>query len=142
MDVKYSTNFDNFDPFYIGSKKLMDQLSSILTLPVNNYPPYNIRKKDEENYIIEIALAGFDKKDLEILLDDNKLTIKGNISSEITVPGHDFIFKGVATRPFTRIFAIADSVEVRDVELVNGMLSVYLENMTKQKPKSKRIEIA
>jgi len=132
---------NNIDPFYIGSQMLREQLASIMTLPVDSYPPYNIKQTDDDMYLIEIAVAGFDKKDLEIILDANKLTIKGS-HSQSDDDKSQTLYKGIASRPFSRVFAIADNIEVKHVALFNGILSIFLESMSKQKKPLKYIEIS
>ena len=132
----------SFDPFSVGYDKIFQQLEEMsggLTKNVS-YPPYNIRKVDDKKYVIEMAVAGFAKTDIEITLEGNKLVIKGN-SSDSDLPEENFLFKGIANRNFTRAFTIADKIEIKDAQLVNGMLSIMLENIVKVQDSIKKIVI-
>jgi molecular chaperone IbpA len=104
---------------------------------IPTYPPYNIKKVDENKYVIEMAVAGFGKQDLELELQDGTLTIKGNVSSEDA----DYIYKGIAERAFTRQFTLADTVEVKNADLINGMLKIWLERFIPEEKKPKKISI-
>jgi molecular chaperone IbpA len=101
------------------------------------YPPYNVKKIDEEHYIIEMAVAGFGKHNLDIELKNGVLTITGNTETE----EGDYLHKGIANRAFTRKFTIADSVEVKNAELANGMLKIFLERFIPEEAKPKKIDI-
>jgi molecular chaperone IbpA len=101
------------------------------------YPPFNVKKVDEGHYVIELAVAGFGKQDLDIELKEDTLTITGKTQSEDA----DYIHKGIADRAFTRKFTVADSVVVKNAELVNGMLKVYLEHFIPEEKKAKKIDI-
>ena len=107
------------------------------------YPPYNVLKTDDNTYVIEMAVAGFGKQDLEINLDNDVLTVKGGTSLD-TLPkdknGKHELYKGIAERSFTRVFRLADTIIVKDAQLINGMLKVWLEAVSKDKT-VKKIEI-
>lgn len=142
-----------FDRFFVGIdplvKKLADAAEQTAKL-ATNYPPYNIKKLDDNKYVIEMAVAGFDKQDLEIELADDKLVIKGNVQSgepaekdsrgEWTWP--QVLYQGLAMRPFTRQFTLADNVEIRGAKLINGILRVGLEAIIPEHKKPKKIDIA
>lgn len=103
------------------------------------YPPYNIRKIDDNKYAIEIAVAGFSKQDIEIDLSGDKLTIKGSIKDD--KPEKDsFLYHGLALRPFTRAFTVSENVEVKNAKMLNGMLKIMLEAFAPE-PKTKKIDI-
>jgi molecular chaperone IbpA len=106
---------------------------------IPTYPPYNIRQTGENTYVIEIAVAGFGKQDLELELQDGKLTVKGNIQTNDT--DDNYIFKGIADRAFTRQFILADTVEIKNADLINGMLKVWLERFIPEDKKPKKINI-
>ena len=103
------------------------------------YPPYNIKQVKENKYVIEMAVAGFAKQDIEITLEGNKLVIKGN--TEDSEAPENFLFKGIANRNFTREFQLADKVEIENAELVNGMLKIGLANMVKLQDNIKKIPL-
>ena len=102
------------------------------------YPPYNIKKVNDNKYVIEVAVAGFAKTDIEVNMKGNELVIKGSTSDD---PTDTFVYKGIAARNFMHKFALSDSVEIKDAELVNGMLKVWLENVSKAQDYIKKIAI-
>ncbi len=132
--------FKDFDKIIVGFDDSINRMAKIhddLTKNIPNYPPYNIRKISDNTYVIEVAVAGFAKQDIEITLDDNKLTISGNSSDD----ADNFMFKGIANRAFTRTFAIDDKIEIQDASLVNGMLKIALEKIIPEHKKPKKIEV-
>ena len=138
--------FASFDPFSVGFDKTFKALASQLdgigkSLP--GYPPYNIKKVDDNKYVIEMAVAGFAKTDIELTLDGGKLTIAGNTkgTSDVDNANAYYFYKGIAERAFNRTFTLADTVEVKNAELVNGILKVWLENFIPESKKPKKIEI-
>jgi len=116
--------------------KMNDFQKNIAKLPT--YPPYNIKKTGENTYVIEMAVAGFGKQDIELVLEDGVLTIKGSVSTDDT---SSYVFKGIADRAFTRKFTLADTVEVKNADLINGMLKIWLERFIPESKKPKKIEI-
>jgi molecular chaperone IbpA len=143
------TNYNHLtDPFgfsrltkdTVGFDDLFKRLASFTeNLPKNpSYPPYNIRKIAENTFVIEVAVAGFGKQDIELTLEDGVLTVKGQVSAE---DPHDYLFKGIANRVFTRSFTLADTVKVQNAELLNGMLKVWLERFIPEDKKPQKIEI-
>lgn len=139
-----------FDPFSfpdlskqsVGFDSVFKKLNTLTeNLPkIPTYPPYNIRKVDENKYVIEIAVAGFGRQDLEIELQEGVLTIKGQVQTE-SVESNEYIFKGIADRAFTRQFTLADTVEVKNADLINGMLKIWLERFIPEEKKPKKIDI-
>lgn len=130
----------DFDKFYVGFDDQFNKLAKIhddLTKNIPNYPPYNIKKVDENKYVIELAVAGFAKQDVEITLENNKLIVKGNAADDTD----NFIFKGIANRAFTRTFALDDQIEIKDAAMLNGMLKIALERIIPEHRKPKKIEI-
>lgn len=137
----------NYDPFSfakqfnttIGFEPILKRLAEMSeAMPkIPTYPPYNIKKTGENTYVIELAVAGFGKQDIELELQDGTLTIKGNVSSEDA----DYIYKGIAERAFTRQFTLADTVEVKNADLINGMLKIWLERFIPEEKKPKKINI-
>ena len=131
-----------FDPFSIGYDKMFDRLelfNTALSKAVPGYPPYNIKKTEKNSYVLELAVAGFSKEDIDIELEDGTLIISGLAkTAEATI---EFLHKGIADRPFKRKFELADNVEIRNVDLVNGMLKISLEYVVPDNKKPKKIEI-
>lgn len=135
-----------FDPLSFDLSKTAIGFDSILQrlqeaneyLPkIPSYPPYNIKKIDDEHYVIEMAVAGFGKHNLDIELKDGELTIAGKTDAA----DGDYLFKGIADRAFTRKFTLADTVVVKNAELANGLLKIALERFIPEEKKAKRIEI-
>jgi HSP20 family molecular chaperone IbpA len=149
-DLNHS--FKDFDRFFVGFDPLVKRMSEAADQAVKlsqNYPPYNIKKIDDNKYTIELAVAGFGKQDLEIELADDKLIIKGNVASgepaerdsngEWTWP--QVLYQGLAMRPFTRTFNVADNVEIRGASMLNGILKIALEAIIPEHKKPKKINI-
>lgn len=136
-----SLDFRKFDPFTIGFDDVFKDLQEMSKTAAKamSYPPYNIRQVNENKYVIEMAVAGFSKSDIEVTLEGNKLVIKGKAQDE-DAP-ENFIFKGIANRNFQREFKINDKVEIDNAELVNGMLKIWLQNMVKTQDVIKKISI-
>lgn len=130
--------FDKFFVGYDGMLKRLHDAHELVSKAVPNYPPYNIAKVDDNKYVIEMAVAGFGKQNLNIELANNTLVISGESNSDDT----DYLYKGIADRSFTRSFNIADTVEIKNAELINGMLKVWLENIIPESKKPKKIDIA
>jgi molecular chaperone IbpA len=103
-----------------------------------NYPPYNIKQVKDNKYVIEMAVAGFAKSDIEVTMDGNKLVIKGATKDN---EDETFLFQGIANRAFERSFTLNDKVEIKDAEMVNGMLKIWLENIIKTQDVIKKIGI-
>lgn len=135
------SQFRKFDPFSIGYTDMFNELESMskAVAKAATYPPYNIKQVEENKYVIEMAVAGFAKSDIEITMEGNKLVIKGN-SVEEKSP-ENFLFKGIANRDFTREFKLADKVEIENAELVNGMLKISLANMVRVQDAIKKIAL-
>lgn len=128
--------FVGFDDHYNRIAKLHDEIAK----NIPNYPPYNIRKTGDNTYSIEIAVAGFGTQDIDIELKDSSLIVRGNAAMEED-EADSILFKGIANRAFTRTFALDDQVEVKDAELFNGMLKVFLERIIPEHKKPKKIEV-
>ena len=133
----------DLDKFFIGFDDQFKRLQTFhddVTKNIPNYPPYNIRKNDENSYTIELAVAGFGESEIDITIDGGKLIVKGNVDATTDVQDN-FLFKGIATRAFTRAFAIDDHIEVKNAELFNGMLKIFLERLIPEEKKPKKIAV-
>ena len=109
----------------------------------SNYPPYNIRKAGKDKYAIEVALAGFNKKDVEVEFEDNLLTVRTkqvNKSEEKNEDG-EILHKGISQRQFARSFTIADDVKVNGAELKDGLLTIACERILPDHKKKRLIDI-
>tara|TARA_Y100000287_G_scaffold50485_1_gene39431 strand:- start:4338 stop:4667 length:330 start_codon:yes stop_codon:yes gene_type:complete len=108
---------------------------------MTNYPPYNIVRTGDNTYDIEVALAGFGKKDINVEYAENTLTIKSVKSDEDKESKDGVIHKGISKRQFTKSFTIADDVEVKGAELKDGLLRVSMERIIPESKKPKTIDI-
>ena len=124
------------DPFFIGFQPNVTTWTNVTSQ--NNYPPYNVIKQDEDTYVVELALAGFDRSDLDVTVDNGNLIVKGNKESKDDVT---FTHKGIATRSFTRSFALGEFMEITGAEFENGMLSITVERIIPEEEKPKSIKI-
>ena len=138
-------NVPHFDPFSfatnlsknsVGFDELFSKFSDMTKAA--GYPPYNIKKTGDNTYVIEMAVAGFGRQDIELVLEEGVLTIKGELKTD---EKNDYLFKGIADRAFTRKFTLADTIEIRNADMLNGMLRVWLERLIPEHKKSKKIEI-
>ncbi len=147
MTSKDLSIFNSLRPFSIGFDDMFDQFENMLgngnLAMQSNYPPYNIRKTGNDKYSIEVALAGFSKKDVEVEFEDNLLTVRTkqvNKSEDKNVNG-EILHKGISQRQFARSFTIADDVKVNGAELKNGLLTIACERIVPEYKKKKLIEI-
>lgn len=130
-------------PYSVGFEDTIKRFSDLAntTLKAANYPPYDIVKVDDNKYVIEMAVAGFGKQNIEIELADGKLVVSGKLDSDEKSLAN-VLYKGIANRPFHRSFNLADTVEVEGAELVNGILKIWLENIIPDHKKPRKVEIA
>jgi molecular chaperone IbpA len=142
-------DLSKFDKFFVGADKYFAQTQRINDLLANTataagYPPFNLKKTDENVYVVEMAVAGFGKNDIELTLEENKLRITGHATVDTLVAdGVDqkFLHKGISDRPFERTFTLADNVVVNNAKMMNGLLKIWLEHIIPEDKKPKKIEI-
>jgi molecular chaperone IbpA len=133
--------WNDLRPFSVGFESIFDHFNLHLdSQRTVNYPPYNINKLDDLNWNIEMALAGFGKKDIDISTANSQLTIKSVVDKNKDETAGT-IHKGISKRQFTRTFTLADDVVVNDAELKDGMLVVNLEKIVPEEKKPKSIKI-
>jgi molecular chaperone IbpA len=139
--------FNTLRPFSIGFDDMFDQFENMLgnggLTMQSNYPPYNIRKTGKDNYAIEVALAGFNKNDVEVEFEDNLLIVRTKQVNKADENSKDneIIHKGISQRQFTRSFTIAEDVKVNGAELKDGLLTISCERIVPEYKKKKLIEI-
>jgi len=139
--VLHNLNFDPFHSRTVGFEKIFDRLSRIAESEVHTpstYPPYNIHRKGDDKFDIEIAVAGFQEEELDIEFKDNELTIEGKKKED---EQSDYVHKGIANRSFKKVWHIEDHTEVIDAELQHGLLKVSLEKIVPEELKPKKIKI-
>jgi len=131
------------DRFLIGFDDIFKRLSDFNTTVAKNvadtYPPFNIKKIDENHFVLEVAAAGFGRSDIDVQIDGGTLTISGKMKSD--GKDEDYLYRGIAGRAFTRSFSLADTVQIKDAELFNGLLKVYFENLVPLANAARKIEI-
>ena len=135
----------DFSPFRrstVGFDRLFDMLeNSSLGGPQENYPPFDLIKSGENEYRIELAVAGFKPEEIDITAQQNVLLVSGRKSEESDEKGGDFIYRGIANRSFERSFALADHIQVRGADMRDGLLSIELVREIPEAMKPKKISI-
>ena len=134
------TTFDPFRNLTVGFDNIFDQLSSLSQFEIPKYPPYNIKKVDDNKYQLEMALAGFAKTDLEVEVKDNTLTVTGN-SADDTENTNSFVYKGIAQRALTRQWTLMNYLKVFSANFKDGVLVVDMELNEPEEEKGKKIEV-
>jgi molecular chaperone IbpA len=136
--------FNQLRPISIGFDNVFTHFERMfeddLYITAGNYPPYNIVKTGPEKYNIEVALAGYSKEDINVDFAEGLLTIK-SVKEEKSDEKDDMLHKGIAKRHFSRTFTIADDVEVKDAELKDGLLKVFLHRIVPEGKEARQIKI-
>ena len=146
MTNKALSIFNQLRPVTIGFDNVFNQFERMFdhqfdSISVPNFPPYNIVKTGDNEYDVELALAGFNKKDIDVTVEDGILTIKSIVKDSKEDKEEGVIHKGIAKRFFSKSFTIADDVEVKGAELKDGLLKVSLERIIPESRKAKTISI-
>ncbi len=143
--------FNNLRPITVGFDNMFDHFEHMLdddggffrNGTVSNFPPYNIVKAGKNTYNVELALAGFNKKDIEVTYEENLLSVKSKKEedAEQTDADGNMIHRGISKRYFAKSFTIANDVEIKGAELKDGLLVIALERILPEAKKAKTIEI-
>ena len=147
MTGKDLSIFNSLRPFSVGFDDMFDQFESLLgnggLSMQSNYPPYNIRKTGKDKYAIEVAVAGFNKDDVEVEYEDNLLTVKTKKVDKAVEKDMDgeIIHRGISQRSFSRSFTIADDIKVDGAEIKDGLLTINCEKIVPEQKKRKLIPI-
>ena len=148
MTNKAISIFNQLRPLSVGFDDVFDHFESMFnhqydTLNVSNYKQYNIVKVDKNKFDVEVALAGFNKKDINVSVENGMLTIESKQEEKSKDKDEDgeVIHKGISKRYFKRSFTIADDVEVKGAELKDGLLRVSMEKIIPESKKMKTINI-
>jgi len=133
-------NFNQLTPYAVGFDRVFDQLNTYVAnnATSSGFPPYNIRKGGDYTYAIEMALAGFSKKDIEIEVTEGLLTVRSIKEND---ENDSNIYRGISYRKFNRKFTLADDIVVNDASLENGMLKIDLERIVPDAKKPRKITI-
>ena len=147
MTNKALSIFNQLRPLSVGFDDMFNHFESMFdhqfdTLNVSNYPPYNIVKVDESKFDVEVALAGFNKKDISVSVENGMLTIESKQEEKLKdKEDGEVLHKGISKRYFKRSFTIADDVKVNGAELKDGLLRVSMEKIVPEEKKLKTINI-
>ena len=136
-----SLDIPSIHKFAVGFDNIFDEMLRInAQQSTTNYPPYNIVKRSEDIFVIELAVAGFNEGDIKITLEKNVLTITGEQTS---TEGEEleYVHRGISARNFTRTFTLAEHVEVVGASAENGILSIELERQVPEEQKPKTVAI-
>lgn len=134
--------FPDLDTWSVGFDRewrLLDELQNMGR--ISSYPPYNIKQTGDNSYQIEMAVAGFEKKDLHVEMNNNRLIVEGSAETKKDKTENEYIYKGIASRHFRQSFALANHVKVKNSELKNGILRIELESEVPLEMKPRTIEI-
>jgi len=136
MSIAYNFPRDTF----LGFDNIFNTLEQFNTVTPKSqgYPPYNVIKKDDTHFLIEIAVAGFSKNDISLTLEKGELTIKGEQNS---IDEDEYLHRGISARTFTKRFTIADTIHVIGADVVDGLLLVGLENQIPEEDKPRIINL-
>ena len=148
MTNKAISIFNQLRPLSVGYDDVFDHFESMFnhqydSISLPNYPPYNIVKTGKYNYDIQVALAGYGKKDVDVSFENSVLTIK-SVKDKDTKEVEDndgVLHKGIAKRMFSKSFTIAEDVEIKGAELKDGLLNVSMEKVIPEHKKARTIEI-
>ena len=137
--------WNSLRPFSVGFDSIFEEFDRMLESTErynSNYPPYNIHKLNDNDYKIEVALAGYSKDDIELELKDNTLTVRNKTKEKvINENGNGVIHKGISTRQFERSFTISEDIKIKGAELKNGLLIIELERIIPDEKKPRLIDI-
>ena len=136
--------FNKLRPVSVGFDSVFDHFESMFNESPSlhtNYPPYDIVKTDEHSYVIELAVAGFSKKDISVTVENGVLTVESDREGNTAISGQEIIHRGISKRYFKKSFSISDDVEMRGAELKDGLLRISMEKIIPESRKRKEINI-
>lgn len=136
-----SIDIPSIHKFAVGFENVFDELMRQTSIQQTNYPPYNVVKHSEDSFSIEVAVAGFKEGDIDITVEKNVLTVKGDKSVDLTV-NHEYLYRGISARNFTRTWTLADHVEVAGAVVQDGILTIQLERQVPEEQKPKKIAVS
>ena len=136
--------FNKLRPVSVGFDSVFDHFESMFNESPSlhtNYPPYDLLKTDEHSYVIELAVAGFSKKDIAVTVENGVLTVESDREGNSESNGQEIIHRGISKRYFKKSFSISDDVEIRGAELKDGLLRISMEKIIPESRKRKEISI-
>ena len=146
MTNKSLSIFNQLRPVTVGFDPIFDRFESMMndeffTVPSSNYPPYNIVRTGDYTYDIELALAGFNKKDIDVQYEDGGVTVKSIHKADEKDEKDGVQYRGISKRQFTKSFTIADDVQVNGAELKDGLLKISMERIIPEAKKARSIDV-
>ena len=146
MTNKSLSFFNQLRPVTVGFDPIFDRFESMMndeffTVPSSNYPPYNIVRTGDYTYDIELALAGFNKKDIDVQYEDGVVTVKSIHKADEKDEKDGVQYRGISKRQFTKSFTIADDVQVNGAELKDGLLKISMERIIPEAKKARSIDV-
>jgi len=140
VNTMFDTVWRDISPFAVGFDRTFDALSIMANSKSQsvNYPPYNIRKVSDEQYTIELAVAGFDEQDIDLEVEGETLTIRGENPKEAS---EGLLHQGLAARSFVRKFVLSDDMEVKGAALSNGLLYIGMQRYIPEHKRPKKISL-
>ena len=136
-----SLDIPSIHKFAVGFDQMFDELlRHTSNSNSNNYPPYNVVKHSEDKFSIELAVAGFKEGDIDITVEKNQLTVKGEKAIELS-ESVEYLHRGISARNFYRNWTLADHVEVIGARVEDGILTIQLERQVPEEQKPKKIAI-
>jgi molecular chaperone IbpA len=142
MDMRTSFDFAPYRRSTVGFDRLFDMLeNSAIGQNGENYPPFDLIRAGDNEYRIDLAVAGFKADEIDITAHQNVLIVSGRKREESADKDSNYVYRGIATRSFERRFALADHVQVRDADLKDGLLSIQLVREIPEAMKPRKISI-
>jgi molecular chaperone IbpA len=137
------TRFTALYPQFVGFDNIFNELERLVdgTAPTKytSFPPHNIIKLDDNKYVVEMAVAGFGQDEVDVEIHDGTLIVKGEKKDQTEV---DYLYRGIATRSFTKSIRLNDSIEVRGAQFKDGILKIALENIIPEHKKPRKVEFS
>jgi len=137
------TRFTALYPQFVGFDNIFNELERLVdgTTPTRNtsFPPHNIIKLDDNKYVVEMAVAGFGQDEVDVEIHDGTLVVKGEKKDQTEV---DYLYRGIATRSFTKSIRLNDTIEVRGAQFKDGILKIALENIIPEHKKPRKVEFS
>src|SRR5215210_6903580 len=125
----------------VGFDRLFDMLENTSNQAQENYPPFDLIKTGDNDYRIELAVAGFKADEIDITAQQNVLLVTGRKADETESRASEYVYRGIANRSFERRFALADHIQVRGADLKDGLLAIELVREIPEAMKPKKINI-
>lgn len=141
MDTFPKLSLDKYLPSTLGFEHffdILDRAADVVNTTNTTFPPVNVVVQEDNKWVIELAVAGYKKEEVDVSVEKNSLKIVGKKADK---DERQYLAKGIAGRQFTRVFLLADTVIVNDAVLADGILSVYLENIVPEEQAARKVKV-